>query len=156
MVLLPDLKALVYSFLPPKRCLGQHMCVAAFGRLQDDRAGGYEFRIRGTFREMRTHSNILSDCRRFGVHFGSNPTAQSMQLRMRLVEEMYLSLECIDEKPRYHFRTEDRRTSRKYCPDLMPGADGRDYLFLRSLFAFRILSLKPAFKVNRLSYACRW
>ena len=155
MVLIPDLKALVYSFLPPKRSLPQHMCVAAFGRLQDDRAGGYEFRIRGTFREMRTHSNILSDCRRFGVHLGSSPTARSLQLRMRLVEEMYLSLEELDKKPRRHFRTEERRTNRKYCPYHHVGVPG-DQLFLQALFAFRILALKPVFKVNRLSYACRW
>ena len=156
MVLLRDLKTLVYSFLPPKRGLPHHMCVAAFGRLQDDRAGGYEFGIRDTFREMRTHSDILSDCRRFGVHFGSSPTARSLQLRMRLVEELYLSLEELDKRPRRHFRTEERRTRRKYTPDAMPGTAHMLQIFLRALFAFRILSLKPVFKSNRLSYACRW
>ena len=103
MLLCPDVWSLVNSFLPPKRYIGQHMCVAAFGRLQDDRSFGYEFNLDTMFREMRTHTSILFNCRRFGAHFGSCPTPRTLQLRMRLVEELYLCLELEDEHTRLLF-----------------------------------------------------
>ena len=79
------------------------MCVAAFGRLQDDRSFGYEFNLDTMFREMRTHTSILFNCHRFGAHFGSCPTPRTLQLRMRLVEELYLCLELEDEQTRLLF-----------------------------------------------------
>ena len=107
MLLYPDLWSLVRAYVGPKRSLAQHMCVAAFGRLQDDRSGEYEFSKRCMFREMSTHAGILFDCRRFGVDFGSMPTPRAIQQRMRLVEEIYLCLEL-----------EDERTRRGYAPKL--------------------------------------
>lgn len=103
MLLYPDLWSLVAAFLPPKRDISQHMCVAAFGRLQDDRSFGYEFSPVTIFREMRTHTSILFNCHRFGADFGSYPTPRALQLRMRLVEEMYLCLELEDEQTRLLF-----------------------------------------------------
>ena len=100
MLLYPDLWSLVRAYVGPKRSLAQHMCVAAFGRLQDDRSCEYEYSKRCMFREMSTHAGILFDCRRFGVDFGSMPTPRTIQQRMRLVEEIYMCLELEDERTR--------------------------------------------------------
>ena len=100
MALLPDLEALVRSFLPVRRSLAQKMCVAAFGRVQEDRQQGYEFGTALTFKEMRTHTRILSNCRRFGVAFGPAPTVASLMAHLRIIEEFYLCVECADESTR--------------------------------------------------------
>ena len=103
MALLPDLEALVRSFLPVRRSLAQKMCVAAFGRVQEDRQDGNEFGITLMFKEMQTHAGILYDCRRFGADFGPAPTVARMMQHMRFVEELYLCLECSDEETRLCF-----------------------------------------------------
>jgi len=96
MALLPDLRQLINSFLPPRRSLGSLMCIAAFGRVQEDRQQG-EFGTALTFKEMRTHTRILSNCRRFGAAFGPAPTVAMM------IEEFYLCVECADEHTRLSF-----------------------------------------------------
>ena len=103
MALLPDLRQLINSFLPPQRSLGSLMCIAAFGRVQEDRQQGYEFGTALTFKEMRTHTRTLSNCRRFGAAFGPAPTVASLMTHLRLVEEFYLCVECADEHTRLSF-----------------------------------------------------
>ena len=88
MALLPDLEALVRSFLSVRRSLTQKMCVAAFGRVQEDRQDGNEFGIALMFKEIGTHAGILYDCRRFGADFGPAPTVARMMQHMRFVEEL--------------------------------------------------------------------
>ena len=103
MALLPELIGLIDSFLPPRRSLASLMCVAAFGRVQEDRQDGYEFATKLIIKEMRTHTSILYDCRRFGVDFGPVPTVARLKTHMRLIEEIYLVLECSDEETRLSF-----------------------------------------------------
>ena len=111
MALLPDLRQLINSFLPPRRSLGSLMCIAAFGRVQEDRQQGYEFGTALTFKEMRTHTRILSNCRRFGVAFGPAPTVASLMAHLRIIEEFYLCVECADE----HTRRAARATGGIMC-----------------------------------------
>jgi len=103
MALIPVLRALVLSFLPVRRTLAQKMCVAAFGRVQEDRQQGFEFGVHLTFKEMRTHTLILSTCRRVGAGFGHTTTVAQLKRRLRLVEEIYLSVGCTDEETRLSF-----------------------------------------------------
>ena len=103
MALLPDLRQLINSFLPPRRSLGSLMCIAAFGRIQEDRQEGYEFGTTLTFKEMRTHTRTLSNCRRFGAAFGPAPTVAGLMRHLRLIEEFYLCVECADEATRLEF-----------------------------------------------------
>ena len=103
MRLIPVLRTLILSFLPQKRSFAAKMCVAAIGRLQDDRIEGCELTTRQTFIELVTHTGILLDLQRFGAHFGSRPTTKALKHRMRLVEELYLSVELEDEAVRVQF-----------------------------------------------------
>jgi len=104
MALIPVLRSLVLSFLPVQRTLAHKICIAAFGRVQEDRQEGYEFGIALMFKEMRTHTSILSTCRRVGAgSFGHTTTVAQLKRRLRLVEEIYLSVGCTDEETRLDF-----------------------------------------------------
>ena len=96
-MLLKDLRGLVLTFLPPNRSLAARMCVVAFSRVHDClTCSGYDS-CPDLKTEVRTHSNILHNCRRYGVSFGSRPTLQTLRQHMRLVEELYMTLEVEDE-----------------------------------------------------------
>ena len=103
MRLIPVLRTLILSFLPQERTFAAKMCVAAIGRLQDDRIEGCELTTRQTFIELVTHTGILLDLKRFGAHFGSRPTTRAIKQRMRLIEELYLTIELEDEAARIQF-----------------------------------------------------
>ena len=103
MRLIPVLRTLILSFLPLDRTFASKMCVAAIGRLQDDRLEGCELTVRQTFVELVTHTGILLDLKRFGAHFGSRPTTRAIKQRMRLIEELYLCIELEDEAVRIQF-----------------------------------------------------
>jgi len=99
MQLLPDLEALVLSFLPARRSLAHNMCVAAISRVQDvlslDMVPSTEWGVH-LRTEILTHDSIIYTCRRYGAHFGSFPTMRLLRQHMRLIEDLYLCLgiEC--------------------------------------------------------------
>ena len=92
-----DVWGLVVSFLPPKRSLASQMCIVAFSRVRDCLiCSGYDS-CPDLQTEVNTHSTILTNCRRYGACFGSRPTHQTLRQHMRLIEQLYMTLEVDDE-----------------------------------------------------------
>ena len=100
---IPDLERLILSFLPPWRSLASKMCVAAFGRIQEDRRVGFEYSSSEIRKEMQTHTGILHDLHKLGACFGPMPSVRALKQRMRLIEELYLTIELDNEETRICF-----------------------------------------------------